>query len=105
MSSCTCPVCLKVCKSEQGMVQHMEMKHGKSGVHQGVRMWEDSRRQAGELTTGGAAFDTAYEIDDTDWDGFDGVWRCSVPGCSKTFRDRDGCECPYPLLKPRRLSH
>lgn len=91
--SYTCPVCDKICKTEQGLVQHTEMKHGKSGVHQGVRMWEDARRQPGELTTGAASCEVAYVLDDGDWDGYSNVWRCSFPGCAKTFSDRNGYKC------------
>ena len=87
----TCSVCDKVCKSEKGLLQHMEMKHGKHGVHCGVSAWEDARRQAGELTTGAVATNCAYEIDDDDFDYSDRVWRCSMPGCAKAFSDKNGC--------------
>lgn len=88
-----CSVCQKSCKSEQGLIMHMEMKHGSHGVHQGVSAWESQRRQVGELTTGTQSSQVGYQIDGTDFNGYTGRWECSMPGCLKTFSTRNGYQC------------
>jgi ribonuclease HI/uncharacterized C2H2 Zn-finger protein len=93
MSTHQCTICQKVCKSAQGLIQHMEMKHGGHVVHQGVSSWEAARRQKGELTTGTASHETLYQIDYSDYDAHADVWRCSMPGCGKIFRNQNGYEC------------
>ena len=88
-----CGICQKDCKSELGLIQHMEMKHGAHGVHQGVSAWETQRRQAGELTTGSESCPTAYEIDQSDFNMYTSRWECRMPGCQKTFSNRNGYQC------------
>ena len=49
-----CSTCDRYFNSNEAFIQHTEAKHGKNTVHRGVRMWEDSRNQRGELTNGRA---------------------------------------------------
>ena len=101
--SFSCSICDKVCKSEKGLLQHTEMKHGRSGVHRGVCSWEASRRQAGELTTGVEATQAAYVIDDADYSHYNGMWHCSMPRGGKLFRDKNGykpCTSTLAALAP-----
>ena len=88
-----CNLCSKTCGSEHALIQHMEMKHGSHGVHQGVSAWENQRRQVGELTNGTQSSQVAYQIDPSDFNEYTSCWECSMPGCPKTFSNRNGYSC------------
>ena len=84
----TCLVCGKSFGSERALIMHTESVHGRRGVHQGVQMWEKSRDQEGELTTGTDMGDYTYELDHNDFDEYANVWRCPI--CSRIFNKDTG---------------
>ena len=77
------PSCDRHFNSDAALIQHTEAAHGKYNVHHGVRMWENSRNQSGELTTGQASGQYSYEVDNSDYCEQSGTWDCSI--CSREF--------------------
>jgi uncharacterized C2H2 Zn-finger protein len=78
-----CPSCHRQFKYNEALIQHTEAAHGKGNVHRGVRMWENSRNQSGELTTGKDSGQYSYEVDNSDYCEESGTWDCSI--CSREF--------------------
>ena len=78
-----CPSCYRQFNSNEALIQHTEAAHGKGNVHRGVRMWENSRNQSGELTTGEASGQYSYEVENSDYCEQSGTWDCSI--CSREF--------------------
>ena len=86
-----CGVCGRAFATSHGLIAHTEASHGGRGaVHRGVRMWEDARQQAGELTTGKSAGNYAYEVDSDDYDPDYDEWTCSI--CFRGFNTRRALE-------------
>lgn len=86
----SCPSCDRTFNSNEALIQHTEAKHGKSNVHRGVRMWENSRNQSGELTTGSAPGQYSYEVTYEDYDDTTGTWDCGI--CYREFTTARGLE-------------
>ena len=59
--SFSCPVCGKVCRTENALIAHTEGAHGRAGVHRGALAWERHRQQVGSLTTGTEIAETYYD--------------------------------------------
>ena len=78
-----CPSCYRQFNSNEALIQHTEAAHGKGNVHRGVRMWENSRNQSGELTTGETSGQYSYEVDNSYYCEQSGTWDCSI--CSREF--------------------
>ena len=85
-----CPSCDRPFNSNAALIQHTEAAHGKDNVHHGVRMWEKSRNQSGELTTGQASGQYSYEVDNSDYCEQSDTWDCSI--CSREFTTARGLE-------------
>ena len=85
-----CPSCDRYFASAEALIQHTEAKHGKANVHNGVRMWERSRDQSGELTTGHRVGSYAYEVTNDMYDYDCDVWTCTI--CYRGFVKRSGLE-------------
>lgn len=85
-----CPLCDRYFSSDKALIQHTEAKHGKTNVHRGVRVWEASRDQQGELTTGRAAGDYAYEVTSDHYDWNTDTWDCSI--CNREFSTKKRLE-------------
>ena len=83
-------MCDRTFNSEQALIQHSEAKHGKGNMHRGVRMWEDSRDQAGELTTGRTAANYSYEVTSDQYDSDLDVWVCDF--CQREFHSSRALE-------------
>ena len=78
-----CPSCFRHFNTNNALIQHIEAAHGKGNVHRGVRMWESSRNQNGELTTGRASGQYSYVVDNSDYCQESDTWDCSI--CSREF--------------------
>ena len=78
-----CPSCFRHFNTNNALIQHTEAAHGKGNVHRGVRMWESSRNQNGELTTGRASGQYSYVVDNSDYCQESDTWDCSI--CSREF--------------------
>ena len=86
-----CGVCGRAFGSDHALIMHTEASHGgRNAVHKGVRMWEDSRSQKGELTTGNSAGAYTYEVDSDDYDYDYEEWTCAL--CQRGFTTRRGLE-------------
>ena len=79
----SCPSCDRYFNSNEALIQHTEAKHGTSNVHRGVRVWEASRNQMGELTTGVAAGQYTYEVTRDDYCEQSDTWDCAI--CQREF--------------------
>ena len=86
----SCPLCDRDFSTNQGLISHTEAKHGKANVHQGVRAWESSRAQTGELTTGRSAGQYAYEVTHNDYCEQSDTWDCSI--CQREFNSMGALE-------------
>ncbi len=71
-------------------MQHTEQVHGRTGVYKGVRAWEHSRSQAGAITTGVAATDYCYQVDDSQYDGYRRAWICNI--CDSSYAKKKQLE-------------
>lgn len=78
-----CTACNRQFFSTEALIQHTEAKHGKTTVHRGVRAWEDSRNQRGELTTGQEASACTYEVGSHCYDYDTEMWECEI--CYRQF--------------------
>ena len=79
----SCSASGRVFNSNEALIQHTESKHGKANVYRGVRLWEDSRNQMGELTTGHAVGRYEYEVGEDDYNSQTDTWDCGI--CGREF--------------------
>jgi ribonuclease HI/uncharacterized C2H2 Zn-finger protein len=77
-----CPVCAKTLRSEEGLLAHVEAKHGREGVHKGARFWENNRSQSGAFTLAPGA-QNSFHITSQNYDGHHKAWIC--PACNRHF--------------------
>jgi len=66
------------------LMRHTEAVHGRSRVYQGVKAWENVRRQDGILTTGNSSInDDEIHIDDGAYCRSTNTWNCGI--CGREF--------------------
>eukprot|EP01032_Pedospumella_encystans_P022834 gene22834-25863_t len=68
----------------------MEQVHGRTAVYRVVRAWEHSRSQGGAITTGVAATNYCYQVDDLHYDGYRRAWTCNI--CDSSFAEKKELE-------------
>ena len=85
-----CTACNRQFFSTEALIQHTEAKHGKTTVHRGVRAWEDSRNQHGELTTGQVASACTYEVGEHCYNYDTEMWECEL--CYRQFYEKRDLE-------------
>ena len=85
-----CTACNRQFFSTEALIQHTEAKHGKTTVHRGVRAWEDSRNQRGELTTGQVASACTYEVGEHCYNYDTEMWECEL--CYRQFYEKRDLE-------------